>query len=719
MDRWCYGMIEGTTVENFQCNCGGWNCRHQLVPIADAVVPASLREKFAKAAKETPKPEEKTPETPKKAVDLAPYQEQISAIEQYIADHPKSAKIKGYLADIQGAAAQGNETDLQALLQAAKKDIAKFNASKNAVAKKKAAIEQAKQDELTKAQAAQMQAAQAYMQGLIIKYGSLIAFDDLFAQAADAVSAGDSAKVYDIADQIDKLAQSINDLTDITKPMQWAKDYTYDELAGADKYVSGHMNTWMSKGKTGQQLVQAIDDEINKYLNPSHKTYNIVKEALEKKKTELQIQIAKDEFWKKKVQITDYIQAHPKAGKVIDCFYKMQAAEKASDMDAANGYADNALEIIKKNEGVAAYLKKKKAGQKSNDTTKLVDLTQAQEAAYAPEDEHLRKVLGKTIDDFIRILNNYLPKEKALIDKLTKAKGADIMAGLDAVNEAKNALKNILPAGERLNNRYWCSAEESELDYYLSITTAGQYSKERKRKAAIFEDDLSAFEYTYQYTNFRDTWKNATTDQKEANESYTRASGSITKLLRGIKGWYESDSFYANKSEREANALTELIQQTTCQHDIFLKRDEKHEFCSYRWRVKFEDYIDRMQDLVGKEGVDESFMSCGNNKNTIFSGTGRVDTELRIFCPKGTQMMPEEPQGHYSHYGKKWNGNSKTKDFNENEIVLQRGTKLRITAARYDKKKHYYYIACEVISQNPRPFHIEYTAGQGYKAVYD
>ena len=43
-----YGMIEGTTADNFQCNCGGWNCRHQLVPIADALVPAALRAKFAK-----------------------------------------------------------------------------------------------------------------------------------------------------------------------------------------------------------------------------------------------------------------------------------------------------------------------------------------------------------------------------------------------------------------------------------------------------------------------------------------------------------------------------------------------------------------------------------------------------------------------------------------------------------------------------------------------
>lgn len=41
-----YGMIEGTTPENFQVNCGGWNCRHQLIPVADAVVPADVRRRF-------------------------------------------------------------------------------------------------------------------------------------------------------------------------------------------------------------------------------------------------------------------------------------------------------------------------------------------------------------------------------------------------------------------------------------------------------------------------------------------------------------------------------------------------------------------------------------------------------------------------------------------------------------------------------------------------
>ena len=41
-----YGLIDGTTPENFQVNVGGWNCRHQLVPIAKEAVPKELRAKF-------------------------------------------------------------------------------------------------------------------------------------------------------------------------------------------------------------------------------------------------------------------------------------------------------------------------------------------------------------------------------------------------------------------------------------------------------------------------------------------------------------------------------------------------------------------------------------------------------------------------------------------------------------------------------------------------
>ncbi len=45
------GMIEGTTEQNFQVNCGGWNCRHQLVPVAKEAVPKVLRDKIKEIRK--------------------------------------------------------------------------------------------------------------------------------------------------------------------------------------------------------------------------------------------------------------------------------------------------------------------------------------------------------------------------------------------------------------------------------------------------------------------------------------------------------------------------------------------------------------------------------------------------------------------------------------------------------------------------------------------
>ena len=46
------GMIEGTNEQNFQVNCGGWNCRHQLVPVAKEAVPKELRDRLKTKRKE-------------------------------------------------------------------------------------------------------------------------------------------------------------------------------------------------------------------------------------------------------------------------------------------------------------------------------------------------------------------------------------------------------------------------------------------------------------------------------------------------------------------------------------------------------------------------------------------------------------------------------------------------------------------------------------------
>ena len=42
-----HGLIAGTVASNFVANCGGWNCRHKLFPVADYVVPEHIRQRVA------------------------------------------------------------------------------------------------------------------------------------------------------------------------------------------------------------------------------------------------------------------------------------------------------------------------------------------------------------------------------------------------------------------------------------------------------------------------------------------------------------------------------------------------------------------------------------------------------------------------------------------------------------------------------------------------
>ena len=53
-----YGMIDGTNEENLQINVGGWNCRHQLIPIATEAVPENIRQEIEGVKRAEKKAEE-------------------------------------------------------------------------------------------------------------------------------------------------------------------------------------------------------------------------------------------------------------------------------------------------------------------------------------------------------------------------------------------------------------------------------------------------------------------------------------------------------------------------------------------------------------------------------------------------------------------------------------------------------------------------------------
>lgn len=232
-------------------------------------------------------------------------------------------------------------------------------------------------------------------------------------------------------------------------------------------------------------------------------------------------------------------------------------------------------------------------------------------------------------------------------------------------------------------------------------------TQERKDAAKWFLDDDSANDFCFDETNTREQWKVASAEEKKALYQYTAGSSYITESLRAIAGHYHFYTSRKDECAQDVDAMTAIISRTYCTHDVWIKRDEGTWCSEYRWGIPdISAYESDPSALVGKIGVDESFMSCGSNKSAYF---GSKPVLLNIYCPTGTRMIYAEPfsafgQKHDSGKnapGKNWDGDSKPLTMGENEIIVQRGTKMRITKAEYTNGK--WYIDCEILSQFTRP----------------
>lgn len=232
-------------------------------------------------------------------------------------------------------------------------------------------------------------------------------------------------------------------------------------------------------------------------------------------------------------------------------------------------------------------------------------------------------------------------------------------------------------------------------------------TQERKDAAKWFKNDTDANDFYFEETNTKAQWLAASAEEKKALHQYTAGSSYITEPLRAIKGYYHYYTSRKDESERDVEQMTNIISRCYCTHDIWIKRDEGAWCAEYRWGIPdLSVYESNPSALVGRIGVDESFMSCGNNKSTYF---GSKPVILNIYCPKQTRLIYAEPFSEFGEKhdngiykpGKSWDGSSKPLTTHENEIILQRGTKFRITKAEY--KSGQWYIDCEVLSQYPRP----------------
>lgn len=104
-----------------------------------------------------------------------------------------------------------------------------------------------------------------------------------------------------------------------------------------------------------------------------------------------------------------------------------------------------------------------------------------------------------------------------------------------------------------------------------------------------------------------------------------------------------------------------------------------------------------LQSLVGKEGIETAFSSCGSAKGKGFASE---DVILNIYCPKGTKMSYAQPYSYYGDMGSGgiWDGvYSKGSLGYEQEMIIQRNTTFRIAKVEYTNGKFYFDV--EVVAQ--------------------
>ena len=248
------------------------------------------------------------------------------------------------------------------------------------------------------------------------------------------------------------------------------------------------------------------------------------------------------------------------------------------------------------------------------------------------------------------------------------------------------------------------------------------FTQKRKDEAKWFHDASDANDYFFD--NAKENWAIASASEKAAMFQYTAGSSYITEPLRGIKGYYHYYTGRLAESERHIKDMTTYISRSSFKDDVWVKRDEIAAFMEYRFKLpkSLDGYASDPSKLVGLVGTDDSFVSCGNCRNTKFS---EKPVCLNIYCPKGTRGTYVEPFSNFGSKhnngvycpGKNWDGVSKPLITGENEIILQRGTKFRITKAEYTNGK--WYIDVEILAQKPKAIKQMVTTSSGFYCEFE
>lgn len=296
------------------------------------------------------------------------------------------------------------------------------------------------------------------------------------------------------------------------------------------------------------------------------------------------------------------------------------------------------------------------------------------------------KVAGLVADAELAIANG---EDLAVVQQKTALANAEYQKRL--AEQARRNAKRVSQSSFDFDSDCFTDARRNAAPYAIDAQDADDY----------FHDNAVEF------------WKKLTDEEKQALWGYTGGSAYITEPLRAIKGHYYAYSSRLPESEKHIKDMSTALSKQTLNSDVWIKRDSDPWNINYIFGIDLDTFQSNPSALIGKIGLEDSFQSCGSCKNTRFTCTGPKTVVMRLYCPKGTYGAYAQPWSSCGTFGRSWDGVSKSNPTNrcENEVILQRGAKLRITKAEY--KGGMWYIDVDVLGFNIRDFDMV-DSGSGY-----
>lgn len=250
-----------------------------------------------------------------------------------------------------------------------------------------------------------------------------------------------------------------------------------------------------------------------------------------------------------------------------------------------------------------------------------------------------------------------------------------------------------------------------------SMFDADAYSQDRKNMAHWYTNangGNKAADQAYR-PKAGEVWRNASKAEKDAAYEYTRSYHKFNEPLRGIEygtnkylgvGNVDLDQigvsyagFKPGEVRKQIDALTSIIDKSAYDDDIWLQRGVRYSGMDKFFGVDPNDFFlsepELAAKLLGTTPTEYGFMSTATAKGKGFSG----DMILNIYAPRGTKMIYAEPFSAFGSGGKSWDGISSASYIGgESEMLLQRGTKFRVT--KVEKSHGQWYVDLEVIDQS-------------------